>query len=108
MKDPILAEIVALTDALLALARSPNPDLAQAALLLRDRGNLLSILPPPTSEEREARRATILRIQAADAELRARFSERHANIGFELRVLHQRRPHQSRHSHVPRFLDKLA
>ncbi|MGH7860831.1 MAG: hypothetical protein ACREOS_01190, partial [Candidatus Dormibacteraceae bacterium] len=80
-RQSVLDEIVALTDALLAVARSPHPDLDEAALLLRERGNLIAILPPPSAAERPQRRAVLFQLQAADAELRTRFEDRRERVG---------------------------
>lgn len=105
MNNPILSEIVALTDALLAVARSPNPDLDQATLLLRERGNLISILPPATPEERTDRRAVLFELQAADAELRALLERRRERIRQELKIHSQRAPRLIQGLSRPRLLD---
>ncbi len=105
-KQPILDEIVALTDALLAVARSPHPDLDEAALLLRERGNLIAILPPPSPEERPERRTVLFQLQAADAELRARFEGRRDRVDAELRALAKHNPRWPRQTARPRLLDQ--
>lgn len=105
-RQPILDEIVALTDALLAVARSPHPDLDEAALLLRERGNLISILPPPRPEERPERRTVLFQLQAADAELRMRFEERRSRVGAELQAIATHTPRWPRPVGRPRLLDR--
>lgn len=107
-RQPILDEIVALTDALLAVARSPHPDLDEAALLLRQRGQLIAILPPPSPEERPERRAVLFQLQAADSELRTRFEERRARVGDELQMLAKHNPRWPRTVGQPRLLDRIV
>lgn len=102
---PLLGEIVALTNALLELARSPHPDLNEAALLLKARGELIALLPPPEAAERSARQVVLLQLQAADAEVRARLEEHRARIGAELASLSRRGPRYGRGSSRPRLID---
>lgn len=108
MNQQILAEIVALTDALLAVARSANPDLDEARLLLRARGDLIAILPPASAEERAERRVVLFQLQAADAELRARFEDRRARAGAEIQTLAKRGPRWPRQPNRPRLLDRMV
>jgi len=87
-----LAEIMRLTDALLAAVRLPNPDLEAVQQLLRQRGQLLASLPEPAPAERRGRVAFLQRIQAADAEIRGRLEERRALVRAELRAMARRAP----------------
>ena len=91
MNDPVLNELGALTDALLAIVRAPDPDLESALLLLGKREQVLAALSaPPTTEQRRQRIARLHDIQAANAELRSRLEERLGRVQEELRVLANR------------------
>lgn len=85
-----MADIIALTDALLEGARSANPDLDLVALLLRRRELALEKLPPGEPAEREERLSVLQRVQLADAEIRAIFIQRQAEVGNELGLLMMR------------------
>lgn len=85
-----MADIIALTDALLEGARSANPDLDLVALLLRRRELALEKLPPGEPAEREERLSVLHRVQLADAEIRAIFIQRQAEVGNELGLLMMR------------------
>jgi hypothetical protein len=108
MNDSTLEEIVAITDALLQMIRSPEPNLRQAEALLRERGKLIALLPPANAAEREARRQVLLRIAAADAEIRFRVERRIAQMNKELQALAQRGHRSSQRSAVPRLIDYRA
>lgn len=105
MNDPTLDEIVAITDALLQLIRSPDSDLQHAEALLRERGKLISLLRPSPPEERETRRQVMLKIAAADAEMRFRVERRIAQTNKELQVLARRGRRPSPRSRPPRLVD---
>jgi hypothetical protein len=86
MKDD-LARVLDLTDALLAATRPGPPDLTLVQALLQERGELLARLSAPSPDERPRRLAALRRIQAADAELRSHFAERHAIVRDALRAI---------------------
>ncbi len=108
MNDPTLEEIVWITDALLQLIRSPDSDLSQAEALLRERGKLISLLRPAAPKEREARRQVMLKIAAADAEMRFRVERRIAQTNQELQVLARRGHRSAPRSSAPRLVDHRA
>ena len=82
-----LIELLELTDTLLDVARSPNPDLDLILQLLRERGEKLSQLPMTDLSDARVRLEIFQRILTADAELRDLFQERQKAVGGELRAL---------------------
>ena len=82
-----LVELLDLTDTLLDVARSPNPDLDLILQLLRERGEKLSQLPMTDLSDARERLEIFQRILTADAELRDLFQERQRAVGGEMRVL---------------------
>jgi hypothetical protein len=103
-----MAEILALTDALLAAARSPNPDLDHVASLLSRREKALESLPPADPSEREDRLRTLQQIQLVDAEIRAYFVERQAQVRDELGVLMMRPRHKARRQSRTGLVDQVV
>jgi len=82
-----LIELLELTDTLLSVARSPNPDLDLILQLLRERGEKLSQLPMTDLSDARERLEIFQRILNADAELRDLFQERQRAVDGELRTL---------------------
>lgn len=107
-EDRVEERVLELTDALLAAARAPRPDLDHVATLLEQRGQALTDLEahPPAPAERDARRALLQRVLAADGEIRAGFAERHARVRDVLRILVARNRPPDRHE--SRYVDQAV